>query len=58
MNYFIYTLRYLLAFADASYQEAYWDQVRLNDLWINAIMQMVERNKHEKKIVKPSRIND
>lgn len=49
MNYFTYAVRYLLVIAETNFQEAYWDQVRLNDFWVNAIMQMVDGNKNEKR---------
>lgn len=37
MNIFNYTLRYLLVLAQAGYEENYWDQVLINDLWVKVL---------------------
>ena len=44
MNIFNYALRYLLALAQAGYEENYWDQVLINDLWAKTIEDFTSKN--------------
>lgn len=37
MNTINYSLRYLWVVANVLYEEAYWDQVKVNDWWIAAL---------------------
>ena len=37
MNIFSYTLHYLSALAQIGYEENYWDQVLINDLWAKVL---------------------
>lgn len=48
MNYFTYAVRYLLVIAETNFQEAYWDQTRVNDIWAAALAEMVKKNKKER----------
>lgn len=44
MNIFNYALRYLLTLANANWEEAYWDQVELNERWFKAVESIRERS--------------
>lgn len=45
MNYFTYAVRYLLVIAETNFQEAYWDQVKVNDIWAAALVKMIKKKK-------------
>jgi hypothetical protein len=40
----LYTLRYLLILANTGFEQNYWDQIFVNDLWIKFL---TEINKNE-----------
>lgn len=42
MNIFSYTLRYLLVLANVNWEEAYWDQVELNERWLKVVESMMK----------------
>lgn len=48
MNYLTYAVRYLLVIAETNFQEAYWDQTRVNDIWAAALERMVKGKEKSK----------
>ena len=44
MNSFNYALRYLLVLANTLYEEAYWDQVLINEFWVKTLTKLVNED--------------
>lgn len=42
MSFLSYTWRYLWVLAQIRYEENYWDQVFINDLWVKILETMVD----------------
>lgn len=47
MNSILYTLRYLSILAHTGYEENYWNQVFINDLWVNVLHKYLKEQSHD-----------
>lgn len=43
MNLLGYTLRYLWVLAQVNYEENYWEQVFMNDLWVKILESAIDK---------------
>lgn len=48
MNPILYTLRYLAILAHTGYEQNYWDQVFIKDLWAHTLHKYLKEHTHDR----------